>query len=209
MIFWKYFIGIVITISVIFFITTDTGQVLDNYFNQNINLFLLLSFIFLLGSNIFAPMSGFLIYITIVRYVGLDLGILFLFFSLTLSSIINFFIAKIFGRNLINKFLTKKQSSLLSDFSDNRRFLSIFLSRVFGYYYHDIFSYLWGLMPVKFFSYFIASFLGTIIPIVIQYLIFKNLDTNSFFNLIAFYSGMIFLGAFFFFIWNRVKKKEF
>lgn len=136
--------------------------------------------ILLLATQVFAPLSGTPVMIVGIKLYGYPSAMGILYSSCLVSSILNFWIARLYGRNLLMKIVGGKTVRTIDELSQlNERALLISF-RIFGYSFFDLVSYAVGLTTINFKKYFLYTAFLTIIPFAIQYFLFSRLDFNSF-----------------------------
>lgn len=201
-------LGALFAASVIFALTSELVAPLERYVDQNFMIFLFLSGAVLLATQIAAPLSGLPVYITISRFAGLEVGFLLLGTTYIVSGVTNFYIARLFGRPIVSKIVGNVFMSRIEDIGGRLGFWSVFASRTVGYYYHDIFSYIWGLTPVPTKTYLLSTIFGTILAVGTQYVIFQNIDVSDRSHLLIFYVGMVVMAVLSLVVWRLFLAKK-
>lgn len=153
-------------------------------------------FIFLtLITYIIAPLSG-----TPVLFVGFyAFGQNIIFYSAIaafLASITNFWIARLWGRAIVEKIVSKDNMHKVDKFMQNYGLLALFISRIFLKGIHDIISYAAGLTNLKFSSYLIVSTLGMIPGIMLWYFLSTLVDDPTSFTILTIVQIFIFSSLF-------------
>jgi uncharacterized membrane protein YdjX (TVP38/TMEM64 family) len=95
-----------------------------------------------------------------------------------ISMIVNFWIARVFGRKLIIKVLGEAALTKIDDLSRNYGLLALFGVRLFLSGVSDLASYAFGLSPIKFKPYLIVSIIGFLPPYLLLYA-FSSHDQGS------------------------------
>jgi len=157
-------------------------------------------------SFVFAPLSGtplffagwvlfgkyFQIYNFIAAYVGM---------------LINFSIARRWGRERVVKFVGVKNMAQVDKFTENYGEKTLFLLRLSQGYFQDFLSYAFGLTKIKFSSYAFISFLAPVPWLLFwQFYVIKKISNLS--DLTVWFVWLtipIFLGSIF--ILSKMKKK--
>lgn len=160
--------------------------------------------LFMLLTYIFAPLSG-----TPVLFVGFyAFGKNVIFFASIaafIASITNFWIARIWGRSIIEKLIGKDEIHKVDKFTQNYGLLALFISRIFLKGYHDIISYAAGLTSIKFSRYLIISTIGMIPGVSVWYFLASLVDDPVSFTIITIVE--IFIFALLFGIGSLIIKK--
>ena len=146
-------------------------------------------------SQIAAPLSGFAVVVGMAKIYGLPaaMGMLYLAYLTTFA--VNFALARRFGRPLVRAVMGRAKLSKYSEFTSNPRPRYGILSRVFGYYYNDAISYIWGVTDMGFRRYYAASIGATIIPAAIEYAIVSQISLESPKGLLLFYVSLFALSG--------------
>ena len=158
----------------------------------------------LLVTYIFAPLNG-----TPFLLVGFYLyGSNIVFFSSIaawVSSIINFWISRRWGRPLVEKMVGIKNINRIDKLTINYGFLAIFSLRVLTGALQDFVSYAAGLTPMKFSRYLLASTLGMIPGTFLWYRLTLKANSPLQFVLLTFVLISIFAAIFF--LSQKISKK--
>ncbi|MDD2822845.1 MAG: VTT domain-containing protein [Candidatus Daviesbacteria bacterium] len=169
----------------------------------------LLLFLLMLLTYIIAPISS-----SPFLYVGFYLygkDIIFLSFTTSfIASIINFWIARIWGRSLVEKFAGKKTMNRVDRLTINYGLPYLFITRLFLGGEHDVVSYAAGLTLIKFYPYLIISTLASIPGTFIWYQLASQTNnplifTASNLGLVYLLNGIFIIGIF---IFNNFKKRK-
>lgn len=146
-------------------------------------------------SQIAAPLSGFAVVVGMAKIYGLPaaMGMLYLAYLTTFA--VNFALARRFGRPLVLAVLGGAKLSKFSGLTSSPRPLYVLLSRVFGYYYNDAISYIWGVTDIGFRRYYALSVASTIIPAAIEYAVVSRISLESPKGLLLFYLSLFALSG--------------
>ena len=168
----------------------------------------------LLSTQVFAPLSGTPVMLVSIKLYGYPQSMAVLYVSCLVSSALNFWIARRFGRNLLAKLVGEKTLATIDQLSElNERTLLVSF-RVFGYSFFDLVSYAVGLTRISFGKYFAYTALLTLIPFTVQYFLFSRIDFNSFGGMLIYVvsiaaAGAIFVGVLYkVYIQNRVHSSD-
>jgi len=135
---------------------------------------------------------------------GLWWGMLWTMIGAISGAIIAFYIARIFGRPLVLKFVSKESlSQVESRFSEQHITWAIFLSRLLPLPFFDVISYAAGLTRVSIKNFFIATSFG-LIPLVFMFSYFGNIFAD---NIIAI-SILVIITTIIFFVFARIFYKR-
>ena len=145
-----------------------------------------------LSTFIIAPLSG-----TPMMAVGYYLFgsqvIIYGFLANILASIINFWISRLWGINLVSKLVGKNNMQKLNDFANQYGLIALFISRFFLRGFVDIISYAAGLTSIKFTPYIIISILADIPGVILLYYLSSLTNNVAQFTLIIVGSSCILL----------------
>lgn len=153
--------------------------------------FILLAFL----TYILAPLSG-----TPILFVGFyAFGQKVIFYSAIaalIASITNFWIARRWGRAIVERLVDKEDLHKVDKFTQNYGLLALFISRIFLKGIHDIISYAAGLTTLKFSDYLIVSTIGMIPGVMLWYFLATLVDDPTSFTLITIIQIFIFSSLF-------------
>jgi uncharacterized membrane protein YdjX (TVP38/TMEM64 family) len=157
-------------------------------------------------SQIAAPLSGFAVVVGMAKIYGLPaaMGALYLAYLTTFA--VNFALARRFGRPLVLAMLGAGKLSKFSGLTANPRPLYVALSRMFGYYYNDAISYIWGVTDIDFRRYYAVSIASTIIPAAIEYAIVSRISLESPKGLLLFYLSLFALSGVSLIAWLLIRR---
>lgn len=147
--------------------------------------------ILLLASQVFAPFSGAPVMFIGFKVIGFSSTMILFYFVSILSSIINFWIAKKFGRGLVAKFIGLKALEKVDAIAKSEERALLIWSRIVGYYFFDLISYAIGLTNISFKKYFASTLLLTIIPWAGYFVIFSFLDMKSTTGMLMYYLSLL------------------
>jgi uncharacterized membrane protein YdjX (TVP38/TMEM64 family) len=117
--------------------------------------------ILLVLTFIFAPLSGTPFFLAGFSLFGRKLhGYTYL--ANLLATAINFWIARMWGRDLVEKLAGKENLKKIDEFTQNYGIKSLIILRIVQTHFHDFISYAYGLTNMKFIPYFIISALGAL-----------------------------------------------
>ncbi|HEX8643726.1 MAG TPA: hypothetical protein VF702_07405 [Allosphingosinicella sp.] len=200
--------AVLLVIAVIYLLTSDLGGRLETFQKQNTVLFVAVAFTVLLSTQIVAPLSGFPVYLVIARYYGMELAFVLLGTAYLVSSFVNFSIARKYGANVLRLVAGSGSLRRVDTLSSGQSAFSVFLSRLAGYYFHDVVSYLWGLTSIRLYPYMAGTVAGTLLAVVAQYLVFRNIDVTSSRDLLIFYLGLVLCSGVSYLGWRAVFERR-
>lgn len=161
-------------------------------------------FLVILASYTFAPISG-----GSFSFVGFYLFkenvVIINYIASIFSFIINFTIARKFGRPWVEKLAGKDSMTKVDKFTNEYGVITLILVRVFLLSLHDFVSYSYGLTKIKFKTYFIISVFASIPPLTLWYFISRRTE-NPFYFMGALYLITIVFWMFYLFLSRYIKK---
>ncbi len=138
----------------------------------------------ILLTNVIAPLgaapflfAGFLAYGTTVVFLS--------YIAALLASIINFWLAKKYGRILVEKLAGNEPLEKVDSFTNKYGLVTLLLLRLFLAEQHDVISYAVGLTKIKFKPYFIISVLGMIPWTLLRYFLATKMHTALDFTILS------------------------
>lgn len=156
-------------------------------------------------TNVVAPLSG-----SPFLYAGFYMygqtTVVYAFIAAIIASISNFWIAKIWGRSLVEKLAGVNGLKKVDDLSKNYGKQTLFIFRLFLKEFHDVISYAFGLTNMKFGTYIIVSTLGMIPATVIWYLIALKIKDPLTFTAVSWIIAYLSLTTYI--LWIKIIKKK-
>lgn len=153
--------------------------------------------LFLLLTQVFAPLSGTPVMIVGIKLYGYPQTMALLYGSCLVSAILNFWIARRYGRNLVKKLVGEKALKSIDELSQLNERVLLISSRIFGYSFFDLISYAMGLTKISFKKYFVYTASLTLIPFIVQYFLFSGIDFNSLRGMLIYFVSIAAAGAVF------------
>lgn len=126
------------------------------------------SFALMIFQSVIAPLPAFLITFANANLFGWIAGAILSWSSAMAGAAVCFFIARILGRDVVEKLTSKTGLKQIDDFFDKYGKHSILIARLLPFISFDIVSYAAGLTSMNFWSFFIATGIGQL-PATIVY----------------------------------------
>lgn len=137
-----------------------------------------ISFFLMILQSILSPIPALLITLANAAVFGWWKGALLSFWSSMVGAALCFYIARILGRDVVEKITTKTGLAKVDEFFERYGKNSILICRLLPFVSFDIVSYAAGLTPIKFWDFFIATGLGQL-PATIVYSYLGNLAGST------------------------------
>lgn len=128
----------------------------------------LVSFALMLSQSVAAPLPAFLITFANANLFGWWKGAILSWTSAMAGAVLCFYIARILGRDVVEKLTSKSGLKQIDNFFEKHGRLSILIARLLPFISFDIVSYAAGLTPISFKSFLWATGLGQL-PATIIY----------------------------------------
>jgi uncharacterized membrane protein YdjX (TVP38/TMEM64 family) len=145
-------------------------------------------------AHIFAPLTGSPALLISVTLYGVNTAMNLLYLASLVSSIINFWISRKYGRGVVVRLVGKKALKEIDEFTKVEGTVALIYSRLFGFSLFDFVSYGFGLTSMSFRKYFLITVIASAIPnLAIRY-VFRFIDTDSSYG-ISIWFVMILLSA--------------
>ena len=141
--------------------------------------------------DLFAPLSSTPLFFAGFALFGKNI-ILYHFLANLVSFSLNFWLARLWGKRLVKKFVGQKNLDKIDRLGDRFGLRALIFLRLGQWYLNDFTSYAYGLTSIKFWPYFLVSFFSSL-PLfwVWWFLLAPDLDNLLKF---AFYWAALFLG---------------
>ncbi|MGH4123692.1 MAG: TVP38/TMEM64 family protein [Clostridium sp.] len=127
-----------------------------------------ISFILMILQSIIAPLPAFIITFANAGLFGWVSGALLSWSSAMVGAVLCFFIARLLGRDTVEKLTSKFALKSIDDFFDKHGKYAILIARLLPFISFDIVSYAAGLTSMSFWSFFVATGIGQL-PATIIY----------------------------------------
>jgi len=114
-----------------------------------------------------------------------------------LSAVINFWIARKFGRVWVERLIGTKDIKELDHFVSLTGKKMLIVARIFGYPFFEIISYAVGLTNMPFKVYYIITLVFAAIPTIVSGLLLTHYDATSTAGMIIWIGGLLIVGGVF------------
>jgi uncharacterized membrane protein YdjX (TVP38/TMEM64 family) len=139
----------------------------------------LIILIYIVVSQVFAPISGTPGIALAISIYGIDVGMWILYYAGLISCTINFYISRHYGKGILKKFVGEEGMKEVDEFTAVGGSQVLFVSRILGFSLFDFISYAAGLTKIPFKNYFFITAISSLITNVIIQYIFKDVDFHS------------------------------
>lgn len=148
-------------------------------------------------SHILAPLAGTPAIVLGVLMFGVFKTVFYLYLASIISSVVNFYISRKFGRKLVLRFVGKRSMTKIDEFINLFGTKLLIISRLLGFSVFELISYAAGLTKMSFKKYFVITLIFTLIPSIIFGFLFKDIDITSKFNIFLWFGAIILTGIIF------------
>ena len=135
--------------------------------------------LFIALSEIIAPVPGSPVVLASLAIFGWNKTLIYSFVGLIIAVVINFWLSRIFGRNIVLKMFGNKYLEQIDLFTNKQGKTALLIGRTIGYPFSDFISYASGLTNIKFSTYFVISLLGFSFSHLIFMSIFRHLNFDA------------------------------
>lgn len=167
----------------------------------------LLLVLFFVLSHILAPVIGSPGVLLGFALFGIVQTFVLLYIAGLLSAVINFWIARRFGREWVVRLLGKESAHLDRFVALTGRKMLI-LCRIFGYPFFEIISYAAGLTNMNFKTYYTITVLFAAIPTVVSIALFLYVGVGSVWGTLIWVGGLVIVGGVFGYFIRRYARKN-
>lgn len=152
---------------------------------------------FFILSHIFAPVIGSPGVLLGFALFGTWQTMALLYIAGMLSAVINFWIARKFGRVWVERLIGTKDIKELDHFVSLAGKKMLIVARIFGYPFFEIISYAVGLTNMPFKVYYIITLVFAAIPTIVSGLLLTHYDATSTAGMIIWIGGLLIVGGVF------------
>ena len=157
---------------------------------------------------VFAPVPSLILYVIAGLLFGTLLGGLLILIGNIIGAFIDFKIARVLGRNFVERRVKKEVKEKFDNFSKKYGGVSLFLLRLNPFTSSDLFSYLAGLTKMKTSKFLLATTLGLIPLIFVKTYVGEVLTTsNQILSSIIIVASVLYLIIFVYLFLKSLKKK--
>lgn len=199
-----FLIGGIIILSIIFVGIRFPEETIRDVI-KNAGAFGIVVFIFLTWlTYVIAPISG-----SPFLFVGFYLFgrtvIIYSFIAAFIAAVTNFWIARVWGRTLVEKLAGAESLKKVDRLASNYGLQTLFFFRIFLGSFHDAISYAFGLTKIRFTSYLITSTLGMIPGTFIWYLISLKVNNPLLFTALS--VAIAYICLILYLVWRKIIRK--
>lgn len=130
-------------------------------------------------ADIVAPLGTAPAVVLGIALYGFETSMVLLYFASQVSAVVNFKIGRLYGRSLVIRLVGKKSMTQIDEFIEIEGKDVLLVSRIFGFPIFEYISYAAGLTKIPFKDYITITILASLIPNIIFYLIFRNVNFES------------------------------
>lgn len=157
------------------------------------------------STNIVAPLSA-APFLFAGYYLFGKTVIIYSLIAAVFASVSNFWIAKIWGRRVVEKLTGPNGLKKVDNLAENYGPKTLFILRLFLWQYHDVISYTFGLTKIGFTQYLIISIAGMIPGSLLWYYLSSKTKSALIFTLLTFIIACTFLTVYI--CWSKIFKKK-
>ncbi|OGY07042.1 MAG: hypothetical protein A3D24_03485 [Candidatus Blackburnbacteria bacterium RIFCSPHIGHO2_02_FULL_39_13] len=156
---------------------------------------------------IFAPIGGFFMVIAMITLFGPEIALTLVYLVSTPLYVVNFYIAKRFGRPLVEKLTSKEVLGKVDHFVQDAGTLAVVVMRLFQGGNFDYISYGLGLTKFPLKTFILVNFLVGIPSTLLNYFVLTRFE-NLVLNVVVFYAVTITLTGVSIYINHRIRKHK-
>lgn len=172
---------------------------------RNAGSFGIVVFIFLTWlTYVIAPISG-SPFLFVGFYLFGQTVIFYSFIAAFIASITNFWIARIWGKTLVEKLAGTENLKKVDNLASNYGLQTLFFFRIFLGSFHDVISYAFGLTKIRFTPYLITSTLGMVPGTFIWYLISLKVNNPLLFTALS--VAIAYICLMLYLLWRKISRK--
>lgn len=147
---------------------------------------LIVYFILQAFTVIVAPIGGLVLMVAMILLYGPETAVLLSYLATTPIFLVNFLLARKYGRPLVVKVIGREPLEKLDDLTKNAGVVILILTRVLQSGNFDYLSYIWGLTKIPFKTFAMVNFLAGIPGSIMIYLVFTQIH-SLFWGVVVFY----------------------
>lgn len=156
---------------------------------------------------IIAPIGGFFLVVAMMALFGPAIALTFTYLVTTSCYLINFYLARRYGRGLVKKLIGQEPLEKLDHIVKDAGLPLLIITRILQGANFDYISYVWGLTEIPFRTFAIVNIIGGIPATLVTYLLISSFD-NLILGVLAFYASSIIFAGLAFYLTHRLKKHK-
>lgn len=169
----------------------------------------MLLILYIVVSHVIAPVVESPVIVLCIAIFGIYQTLLYLYIASLISSVVNFWLSRRYGRKLVSKFVESSVMNSIDGFTQAEGKKVLWVARLLGFSLFELISYAFGLTNIKFKDYMLITALGSIPSSLIMLFLFKNIDFQSTQGLYIWLGSVVLIGSIFaYFIKSYIKKTK-
>ena len=170
------FLSALLFLFVLYFSLSYSSQEISDFISK-VGIFAPLLYIIIqIVGQTFAPLSTSALFIAGFIMFG-KVSIIYLIIVWLCSSVINFYIARKYGKSFLSKLIGEEWITQIEKISKKLESRNLFLLRISSFYINDFASYAFGLTDISFPRYIFFTLFSIVPWAIIMYIISKQNDT--------------------------------
>ncbi|OGC47643.1 hypothetical protein A2886_02560 [candidate division WWE3 bacterium RIFCSPHIGHO2_01_FULL_42_13] len=134
---------------------------------------------YVVATHVFAPLAGSPMFFVSATVYGMRDSIIYFFIGGLFSSVINFWIARRYGRKWVLRLAGKHAMDDIDNFAEVGGTQILFFARLFGVSLFDFISYAAGLTKISFKTYYLITVVLSVFHGVFTYYVYRGLDFGT------------------------------
>jgi len=148
-------------------------------------------------AHIFAPVAATPVVISSFAIFGIYEAMFYFYIGGILSSIINFYISRKWGRGIVARFVGQKVMHEVDNYAEAFGTKALVISRIFGFAIFEVISYAAGLTNISFKKYITITIIFSSIPSIIFGTVFRDFDFSTTSGLLVWLGVLVTSGTIF------------
>jgi uncharacterized membrane protein YdjX (TVP38/TMEM64 family) len=158
----------------------------------------------ILATQILSFLSSTPVMLVAIRLYGYPKAVVLLYSVTMVSAVTNFWIARIFGRPIVRKLVGTRAMAQIDILTKANERALLTVARLFGYFFVDAIGYALGLTDVAFPKYMTYTATLTVVPTLVEYVIFRHFTFDTLPQIIIYYGYLVLTGAVFIHLFYRL-----
>ncbi len=165
--------------------------------------------LYIIASHVFAPLSGFPVFVASAAVFGLLKTQVLMYAASLISACINFLISRRYGRGAVRKLAGEEMLTQIDSFAQSFGTWILVLGRLIGFAIFDVISYAAGLTAMSFRRYILITAVFSLISKALIFFVFRTTDFASARGVLLAVGTLFFASILFSLLFKRhVRKKE-
>ena len=159
---------------------------------------------YIIFAHILAPVTATPVVVSSFAIFGIYEAMFYIYTGGIISSVINFYISRKWGRGIVARFVGRKMVHEVDKYAEVFGTKALIVGRVFGFAVFEVISYAAGLTNISFKKYITITVIFSAIPSIIFGILFRDFDFSTMRGLLVWLGVLVITGIMFSFLMRKI-----